>query len=432
MPTITSNTSVVFDGASPVQFDGETHYQWFNSFLEIASFWSPDPLPMLTVTLTGSDWGMGVFRHAGLGRLTINDGAGENRRIDAITDYSDGLTRITLNTTSTEFLRTGDGNDVIKIGNVGIASMLTSGGNDVVIIDSDIGAGHIDLGHGNNRLTLQGDGFVQSITSGVDNDKFVLLSEFETLSTGRGNDRVTLGDAWGGTIYTGRGSDQVKMGAASVDFIALGRDADRLIAAVQAEPDFRVVVSGGGGVSSPEDADIDVMDFRFFTADITMNLQHGIVDSAQGRFRLHEIENIVSGSGNDTLRGNWEDNRIEGRDGNDVIHFGEGADVLFGQGGADHFVLDFVDEGIDRIIDFRRGQGDKIDVSQLDADTTLAGQQDFTFIGTAGFSGNAGELRALNFGGSARVMADIDGDGGVDLTFIAVDAGLLGSGDFIF
>lgn len=50
-------------------------------------------------------------------------------------------------------------------------------------------------------------------------------------------------------------------------------------------------------------------------------------------------------------------------------------------------------EARDAIMDFARLQGDRIDLSQIDANSALAGNNAFRFIGTGAFSGQAGELR---------------------------------------
>ena len=47
----------------------------------------------------------------------------------------------------------------------------------------------------------------------------------------------------------------------------------------------------------------------------------------------------------------------------------------------------------DVVADFNRAEGDRIDLSAIDADVYAAGNQAFTFIGTAAFSGTPGEIR---------------------------------------
>jgi Ca2+-binding RTX toxin-like protein len=121
------------------------------------------------------------------------------------------------------------------------------------------------------------------------------------------------------------------------------------------------------------------------------------------------------------LTGNALANEIVGNVGANVIDGRGGADVLRGLGGADTFLWSSVNEtGLtqataDRIADFSFAQGDLIDLSAIDADIVAAGNQAFTFIGTAAFSGAPGELRYYHAGGSTYLemqigtAADVEG-----------------------
>lgn len=109
--------------------------------------------------------------------------------------------------------------------------------------------------------------------------------------------------------------------------------------------------------------------------------------------------NYTGTAGNDRLIGNAKANVISGMEGNDTIKGGAGDDVLvghigndvlYGGAGADRF--DFNDAryfGYDLIMDFEAG--DRIDLSGVDANATLAGNQEFTLIGSKWLS-KAGEL----------------------------------------
>ncbi|MDP8995246.1 MAG: RTX toxin, partial [Pseudomonadota bacterium] len=94
----------------------------------------------------------------------------------------------------------------------------------------------------------------------------------------------------------------------------------------------------------------------------------------------------------------------------------------------------------DRIFGFEHAI-DKIDLARIDADTTAAGNQAFTFIGSAPFSGSgnasAGQLRAEQIDAAAniwRVEGDVNGDGIADLVIqVHVEAGQpLTASDFVF
>ncbi len=90
--------------------------------------------------------------------------------------------------------------------------------------------------------------------------------------------------------------------------------------------------------------------------------------------------------GNDTLRGESGNDFLYGGSGNDSLHGGLGADRMVGGQGDDIFLYTSYTEssfasgsGFDTISNFNDFPGgDKIDVSQIDADETVAGNQAFT------------------------------------------------------
>jgi Ca2+-binding RTX toxin-like protein len=131
-------------------------------------------------------------------------------------------------------------------------------------------------------------------------------------------------------------------------------------------------------------------------------------------------------TGNDapgTLVGNDLANRLDGRGGNDqlngnagddVLTGGEGRDTLVGGAGADQFVFNAVSNSRagaasrDVINGFDRGAvQDRIDLSAIDANTAVAGDQDFTFIGTGPFTA-AGQVRVLGLGGANAVIVEVN------------------------
>jgi hypothetical protein len=130
-------------------------------------------------------------------------------------------------------------------------------------------------------------------------------------------------------------------------------------------------------------------------------------------------DDVINGlAGNDRLNGGAGVDRIDGGNNNDVIIGGAGADRLTGGAGADTFTFqNLSDSGqgnIDFITDFSTSQADKISLSAIDANANVTGNQAFTFIGAAGFSNAAGQLRAYQAGGDTFVTGDVDGDGNGD------------------
>ena len=116
-----------------------------------------------------------------------------------------------------------------------------------------------------------------------------------------------------------------------------------------------------------------------------------------------------------------------GRAGNDTINGGEGDDWLLGGAGrdtlnggadADSFRFRFASDSAagstlrDQILGFEAGL-DLIDLTQVDANANLTGNQAFAFIGTAAFGSIAGQLRLVT-GANSILQGDVNGDGLAD------------------
>lgn len=125
---------------------------------------------------------------------------------------------------------------------------------------------------------------------------------------------------------------------------------------------------------------------------------------------------LFGGKGDDTLRGGGQA---------DILHGGLGADMLRGNGGADIFRFDSAAESNaasrDHILDFTPG-ADKIDLSRIDANSLVAGDQAFSVVfayRNQPFSGTAGELMIENLGGAEwLIRGDTDGNGVADLVIL--------------
>jgi Ca2+-binding RTX toxin-like protein len=95
-------------------------------------------------------------------------------------------------------------------------------------------------------------------------------------------------------------------------------------------------------------------------------------------------------------------------------------DRFYGGTGADTFLFrdgDFAgltSATADRIHDFAEADSDKLDFSNVDANSLLGGDQAFAFIGSAAFGHHAGELRYYQQSGVTYVAGDTNGDGTAD------------------
>ncbi|AOF92129.1 hypothetical protein [Sinorhizobium sp. RAC02] len=146
---------------------------------------------------------------------------------------------------------------------------------------------------------------------------------------------------------------------------------------------------------------------------------------------------LFGGAGNDTISGGTGNDAIEGNAGNDKLYGGKGADTLAGGTGADTFVFKSTSDstvsasGRDTLSDFSRAQKDQISLSAIDANTKIAGNQAFSFIGTDKFHSVAGELRYEKVSGDTLIHGDVNGDGKADFSLL-VDAAIdFSVGDFI-
>jgi Ca2+-binding RTX toxin-like protein len=152
----------------------------------------------------------------------------------------------------------------------------------------------------------------------------------------------------------------------------------------------------------------------------------------------HSVNTINAGDGTDQIRGGNLVDTINGGGGGDKIMGRGGADVITGGLGDDRFrYIDNADSGFgaarDRITDFTSGQ-DLIDFSWFDGDAVTAGDQAFTFVGTAAFSNTGlGQLRYASSGGDILLQADTNGDGVADMEIIlqGIGASTLTAADFI-
>jgi VCBS repeat-containing protein len=148
------------------------------------------------------------------------------------------------------------------------------------------------------------------------------------------------------------------------------------------------------------------------------------------------LDTLYGGSGNDTLTGGNDADAIYGGSGNDIVNGsggndsiigGYGADTLTGSTGNDTFVYLDVKDTNDTITDF--ASGDKIDLSAIDANSILAGDQGFAFGGT---TATANGVWYAQSGGNVIVYVDTDGTAATaELSITLNNVSTLQSTDFL-
>jgi Ca2+-binding RTX toxin-like protein len=114
------------------------------------------------------------------------------------------------------------------------------------------------------------------------------------------------------------------------------------------------------------------------------------------------------------LVGNEFDQTIAGNDGENTLVGGMGRDVMTGNGGRDTFVWRTTAEtGVtpdtaDVVTDFNPGLLEFLVLTPIDADETVAGNQDFqTFVGIAAFTA-PGQIRYFTDGGNTYIELNTD------------------------
>lgn len=299
------------------------------------------------------------------------------------------------------------------------------GGNDTIILNrtDDFGGRNVvNAGDGNDSVAnMKEDGNV--IDLGAGNDTYV--------GTGFGsfsNERADL-------VKAGAGDDMIAVSTFKSTYLGEAGN-DRFFSVGQQN-----TFNGGAGVDSisylPRDDDSVLGG-----SGVGIDLREGLAQTGANRFeRLISIENaegtnagdaIFGSNAANVLKGLFGDDAIAGRSGDDVLIGGRGTDLLQGDAGADRFDFDTRAESTagaarDVILDFDRGEGDKIDLRDIDANTTTSGNQAFSFIGGTAFSNTAGQLRFSD----GILSGDANGDGRADFQIEVRGMTSMLQGDFL-
>jgi serralysin len=349
----------------------------------------------------------------------------------------------------------GNSGDNLLLGGQGDDTLSGAAGQD--ILDGGAGADTMAGGLGGDHYLVKDalDVVIESADEGID-----LVESTITYALGANVENLTLtgnaalsgsGNAMANVIAGNNGANSL-MGMAGNDTLTGGAGDDRLDGGTGADHlsgavgnDVYVVDSIGDVVTELAGQGVDRVE-----ASIDYTLGAGVeklVLTGTGAIdgTGNTVANVITGNaaanlldggfGADTLKGGDGADRLMGGDGNDWLYGGTGRDICYGGAGTDHFAFADGDFGgassstCDRIVDF--DSADIIQLASVDAIATADGDQHFAFVGTAGFSGVAGELRYQQISGNTYVQGDLNGDGAADF-WIRVD-GLhtLTSGDFV-
>ncbi|WP_343717301.1 calcium-binding protein [Inquilinus sp.] len=307
-----------------------------------------------------------------------------------------------------------------------------------------------------SSLSGTGNGLANSISGGVGNnvlsglagnDSLAGFDGDDVLRGGSGADRLLGGNGADTASYwesatgvtanltTGKGAGGYAQGDTyfEIEHITGSQGADLLTGnaganTLHGEGGNDVLRGGAGGDSLDGGAGLDTASYATATGGVSVNLSTRVGSAGEALGDIYtSIENVTGSAGSDTITGN---------SGANVLNGWIGRDTLTGGAGADRFAFSSVSHSAvganaDRITDFTRSQGDRIDLSAIDAKTTAAGDQAFSFIGTAAFGHVAGQLRYAVSGASTIIAGDVNGDGTSDFHIVLTGALALQASDFV-
>jgi len=395
-----------------------------------------------TASYEGSPEGVTIF-------LTDGTGAGG----DAAGDRLDSIENL-VGSAYADTLYGNDGDNALN-GLAGENHLYGYGGNDVLWGGED----NDGLDGGEGADVLEGFG---------GNDFLIGGAQADTMWGGTGDDIYSVdnvGDVV--TEFAGEGSDTVWTSinytlGDQVENLTLfnvgglsgnGNDLDNVIVG----NDWPNLLNGGGGVDTiagggcddiiDGGANADTMlggqGFDFFIVDnlndVVLEYGNEGIDQVQTSVDYvltagSEVEMLYadqSTTGAINLIGNEFDNFVTGNAGVNIIVGGLGFDTLRGEGAGDVFLWSTVAESNpshpDVVVDFNRAEGDVLHFTTMDADDTVAGDQNFTFIGTAAFTA-PGQINWFTNGTDTFIQlntnADLAADSVIQVSGVqTVDAG---------
>jgi Ca2+-binding RTX toxin-like protein len=351
----------------------------------------------------------------------------------AINGTGNALDNVITGNAAANILDGGAGNDTLD-GGVGADNMIGGDGNDTYVVDNAadittetnaLAAGGIDLvqssvtwtlGANIENLTLTGAGVIDGNGNALAN--VINGNAAANIISGLAGNDTLNGDAGNDSIDGGTGNDTIDGGVGTDTLLFSGARANYTFLYIDSThtriTDARV---GGDGVDVV--TGIESVHFTDGTFLLSALVPPPVATIINGT----AANNTLTGTaGNDTISGLAGDDTINGGAGNDRIIGGAGVDTMTGGLGADTFVFadgDLVAGGTggldvfyttpDVITDFSGSnsayaggaQLDKIDLSAMDANTEIAGNQAFTIFTPSGFdfTAPAGSIKIVDVPG---------------------------------
>lgn len=355
----------------------------------------------------------------------------------------------------------GRGNDLFIVDDPGALIVERSGqGNDTVQAWSDfILPDHVEwlqlMGdalrgtgtRGNDTLVgnqhdnlLSGLGGADALFGDLGDDTLSGGADADVVFGGEGND-VAYGGA-GADRLNGQDGDDVLFGNVGADTLSGDAGRDTLFGGTGSDALFGGEddddLRGNGGNDALDAGEGDDIAYGGTGADTIFGVAGDDTlfggGGADHLYGGNDDDLLDGGHGNDWLFGGEGDDTLTGGKGNDILEGGMGADLLIGGPGFDSFVFRSSFEssnlGMDTIRGFQPGEH-VVDLSRIDANTLLDGDQAFTLSFAGVFSGVAGELIVLPVLNTRTLMGDTDGDRVADFVVLFEGTPILAASSFI-
>lgn len=275
----------------------------------------------------------------------------------------------------------------------------------------------------------------------------------DTLTGSNAHDVISGGNGDEGSDIYDYGASEVISGETITDTGTSGKDTIRLLGDVSFLP--VTTLTGIEAFMFTGDQDFQINSFPIFGVDFELTGSNGTAQSftvsnandfSVAGWILKNWENsdtiiLIGGGFGGIMIGSSKRDVINAFGGEDTLTGGLGKDTLSGGTEADIFDFNKTSEtakGANRdiITDFSGVNAlapdlDLIDLSTIDAKTTIKHDQAFKFIGAHKFHHKAGELHALNKGSFFLVEGDRNGDGKADFQIEVNHDAALAKADFI-
>ncbi|TAL42932.1 MAG: calcium-binding protein [Methylovulum sp.] len=341
-------------------------------------------------------------------------------------------------------LKSGNGNDLIS-GGLGADTMIGGGDSDTYYVDN---TGDViketstllteietvsstvtyTLSANLEYLVLRGTDNING-TGNASNNSLEGNNGNNILHGKAGNDNLFGYD--GNDVLYGEGNNDNLLGGNGIDTLYGGSGDDRYF--VDTTTDTIIDSSGTETVQSS-------VSYTLGTAIERLVLTGPSAVMGTGNTLNNYISGDDGGAANNILDGGTGDDTLNGGAGNDKLTGGTGSDTLMGGLDADKFIFSAVTQtGVtattrDTISDFSAGEGDKIDLSAIDANAAMAGNNAFAKPTVGGtFSGSFANPGDLYFDRTVHILyGNNDADVAADFSILLTGVSTVSATNFVF